>query len=535
MRTIKKHQDQYFVNLIFPAFIFGSLTGILSAVVIMLYKFCANHILHFSEIGYDYLRGHLHLTPLVAVALFGIALLFVFGYKKSLNLQGGGIPTSIGILRGVISFHWLRNLIGVFFLSLTSFLVGVPLGNEGPSVQMGTAIGKGSIACLAKNHRAWDRYAMTGGACAGFSIATGAPISGMLFGIEEAHQRISPMIMIVSATAVVFAHLTAQLLSPLLGVNVSLFPSLSLPTLTVKHIWIPVVVGIAVGLFAVVFLKYYKLLNKFWNEKTEKLPRSVKIFFIFLATLLLGVCSFSFISTGHELIITLFDGKTAIYMLILILLVRSTLTLCANSNRITGGIFLPILAIGAVFSAILGRAVELIPGVGEEYYPIIIALGITACISAMMKMPLTATVFALEALSCYNNIFYVITVAVAAFTITEIFGVKSINDSVLENRIETQNRGKELKVIDTFVTAQKDSFAVGKQIRDIFWPPNFFVLSLEHGKNHGAEVDEHGTKTISEGDIIHVRYSTYDESQTREELMAIVGEQEYVETETDVV
>ncbi len=532
---MRKIKNQHLINLIFPAFIFGSLTGAVSALIIMVYKLCAEKIIHLSKMGYDYLRGHLYLIPVAAAILFGLALLFAFLYKKSPNLQGGGIPTSIGILRGTISFHWLRNLFGIFFLSLTAFFLGVPLGNEGPSVQMGTAVGKGSIVCFAKNHRAWDRYAMTGGACAGFSIATGAPISGMLFGIEEAHQRISPMIMIVSATAVVFAHLTAQILSPLLGVNVSLFPSLSLPTLTVKHIWIPAVVGIAVGLFAVIFLKYYKLLNKFWNEKTEKLPRSVKIFFIFLAALLLGVCSFSFISTGHELILTLFNGKISAYMLVLILLVRSSLTLSANSNRITGGIFLPILAIGAVFSAILGKAVELIPGVGEEYYPMIIALGITACISAMMKMPLTAIVFALEALSCYNNIFYVIIVAVAAFTITEIFGVTSINDSVLETRIETQNRGKELKVIDTFVTVQKDSFAVGKQIRDIFWPPNFFVLSLEHGKNHGAEVDEHGTKTISEGDIIHVRYSTYDESQTREELMAIVGEQEYVEAEADVV
>ncbi|MBQ2765814.1 MAG: chloride channel protein [Clostridia bacterium] len=535
MKTTEKTRKQYFINLIFPAFIFGSLTGILSAAIIMLYKLCAKHIIHFSEIGYAYLRGQVYLIPIIAALLFGVALLFAFFYRKSSNLQGGGIPTSIGILRGIISFHWLRNLIGVFFLSLVSFLIGVPLGNEGPSVQMGTAVGKGSIACLAKKHRAWDRYAMTGGACAGFSIATGAPISGMLFGIEEAHQRISPMIMIVSATSVVFSHLTAQILSPLLGVSASLFPSLSLPTLTVKHIWIPVVIGIAVGLFAVLFLKYYKLLNKFWNETTEKLPHALKIFFVFLATLLLGVCSFSFISTGHELILTLFDGKISAYMLVLILLVRSSLTLSANSNRITGGIFLPILALGAVFSAILGRVLELIPGMGGEYYPLILVLGITACISAMMKMPLTAIVFAIEALSCYNNIFYVITVSAAAFIITEIFEVTSINDSVLDNRIEKQNRVKELKVIDTFITVQKDSFAIGKQIRDIFWPANLFVLSLKHGENHGVEVDEHGTKAIDEGDIIHVRYSTYDELQTREELMAIVGEQEYIETETDVV
>ena len=50
-----------------------------------------------------------------------------------------------------------------------------------------------------------------------------------------------------------------------------------------------------------------------------------------------------------------------------------------------------------------------------------------------------------------------------------------------------------------------------------------------------AQVDEHGGKAIREGDILHVRYSTYDEAQTKEELTAIVGEQDYRESETDVI
>ena len=46
---------------------------------------------------------------------------------------------------------------------------------------------------------------------------------------------------------------------------------------------------------------------------------------------------------------------------------------------------------------------------------------------------------------------------------------------------------------------------------------------------------KHGEKAIREGDLLHVRYSTYDEDQTREELMAIVGEQVYNEAETDTI
>lgn len=532
---MKQKHKNYLTNLLFPAFVFGSITGVLTAVVVLLYKLCAKYVIALSEHGYAFLRENVQFLPIVLALLFGIAALFAWICKKIPNLRGGGIPTSIGILRGIITFEWLRNLLGVFFLSLTSFLIGVPLGNEGPSVQMGTAVGRGAVYSLAKKHRAWDRYSMTGGACAGFSVATGAPISGMLFAIEEAHQRVSPMILIVSATSVMFAHATGELLAPVLGVSTKLFPNLKLHVLEVRDVWIPVVIGLAMGLFAVVFLKYFRLIKTFVNEKLAKVPPAVRMFSVFSLTLALGLCSFSFVSTGHELILSLFEDATPILMLLLILLVRSTLTLSANSVGITGGTFIPILTLGAVLASVLGKSMNMLSGLGGEYETVILVLGIIGCISGMMKMPLTAILFSIEALSCYENIPYVIVVVTVSFTITELFGAKSIGEHVLESRIEEQNEGKTTKVIDTFVMVQKNAFAVGKQVRDIFWPANLFVLSVKRDQTHGAQVDGHGGKELREGDVLHVRYSTYDELQSRTELIAIVGEQEYSEDETDII
>ena len=515
----------YFINLIFPAVIFGSVTGILTAVVITLYKLCAKHVIAASEAGYHFLRENLLWVIPVLAVLVGVAFLFTWIYRRAPHLMGGGIPTSIGMLRGILPCRWISNLVGLFFMSLTSFLIGVPLGNEGPSVQMGAAVGQGSVRTMAKKHRAWNRYSMTGGACAGFSIATGAPISGVLFAIEEAHQRISPMILIVAATSVLAGGITTDILAPLFSVSTSLFPKLDLITLHAKDIWIPLAVGIVMGLFAVLFLRYYTVVSALWKKKLKSVPLAWKIFSVFALTVLFGLVSYSFISTGHELILHLFEARQTLLMLLLILVVRSTLTLFANTNGITGGIFLPLLTLGAVAASVMGQIFSHLFGLGEPYYVLIMVLGITGCIAGMMKMPLTAIVFAVEALSCYDNILYVIIVAVTAFIITEIFGAHSINDTVLEDRAHAQNEGKKFRVIDTFVTVQPGAFAVGKQIRDIFWPRNLFVLSVQHGKKHGAEVDEHGGKEIREGDILHVRYSTYEEEKTAEELMDIVGEQ----------
>lgn len=531
MKKIK----QYLLNLILPILGYGAAVGIFTAALVAVYKWCAKHVIEFSVSGYTYLSEHLWLLAIVVPALFGLAVLFYLSYKKWPDIRGGGIPTSIGILRGLITFKWLRNLVGVFVFSLCSFLIGVPLGNEGPSVQMGTAMGQAVGAPLGKGQKAWGRYAMTGGACVGFSAATGAPISGVMFAVEEAHERISPMILLIATVSVIFGRITTELLSPLLGVSIMLFPQMNLISMSLKDVWIPLLIGAVSGGFAVLFLNYYKLIKKFSEKKLVKVKGVYKIFAVFLATLVAGLLSTSFVSTGHEFILELFHRNVALYMIALVILVRATLTLFANTNGVTGGIFLPMLAIGAAVAGLLAEAMVGGFGLSEEYYSLILALGITACIAGMMKMPVTAIVFAVEALSCYNNVLYVIVVATVAFVVTELFGVHSINESVLKSRVDAQNAGKEKQVFEAFVCVQSGSFAVGKQIRDIFWPANLFVLSVKKNPDAEAVVDEHGGKVLRVGDVLHVRYMTYDPAETKADVLAIVGKQEFSAVGTTVV
>ncbi|MBQ2017663.1 MAG: chloride channel protein, partial [Alphaproteobacteria bacterium] len=101
------------------------------------------------------------------------------------------------------------------------------------------------------------------------------------------------------------------------------------------------------------------------------------------------------------------------------------------------------------------------------YYTVILALGVGACISAMMKMPLTAVVFSLEVFGHVENVLYVIVVVAVSFIITEIFEVKGINDSILGNLIKAQEETHERKIIDTHVTIKKGSFAEYRHARDI--------------------------------------------------------------------
>lgn len=496
----------------------GGVAGLVTGTVITLYKLCAKQIIHLSEEGYAYLRANPLWILAAVAALFLLAWGLAHVYRRTTNLRGGGIPTAIAILRGWLPFRWLRNAIGIFTLSLTSFLVGVPLGNEGPSVQLGTALGKGCSKLLGDHGTGWSRYGMTGGACAGFATATGAPLCGILFAVEETHHRVSPLLLVVATAAVSTSRLVSDLLSPVFGVSSTLFPSMQLPTLRPAECWIPLALGVLFGLFAVFFLSFYRGMAHLLNDKLAKVADVYKIFAILLATLGLGLVSYSSISTGHELILSLFDGETVL-MLLALLLVRTTLTVGANVTNLTGGIFLPLLAIGAILSALFAEGVTAL-GLDAAYYPVILVLGITACIAGMMKMPLTAVAFAVEALSAYELILPILLVTAVAYGVTELFDAVSVNDRVLDSRMEQIRHGYTPVVADAIVTVQADSFAVGKEIRDIFWPEGLFVLSVD---KKGAL----GGKTLHEGDRLHVRYRTIHEDRLKKELVTIVGEQEY--------
>ena len=511
---------------ILPPLLCSVVTGALVGAVVALFKLCAQTVIGYSGRMYAAIQTKWWIAVLLIAAFAGIAAVASYIYKKEPNVRGGGIPTSIGIVRGDIRFDWLKNLFASFGLSLASFFVGVPLG---------TAIGRGVSRAGAKRHAAWDRYILTGGACAGFTAATGAPISGILFGLEEAHQRISPLVFAMTATASAVAKMVSDVLSPILGVESHLFAPIHTVTLSTGELWLPVLIGLAAGVYSLGFLRYYKRLNGFFRKKLKKIPSFVKILTVFVLTLLFGVVSYSFISTGHGLIDTLLHGGGVWYILLAALLVRATLMILASSSGITGGLFLPILALGAVISALLGKGMIAWCGLPQTYYLLIVVLGICASIAGMMKTPIIAILFALEALSAANNVLPVILTASAAYLVTELFYADSINDHVLEHRVSEIHEGKTAEAFDAQITVKNGSFAVGKQIRDILWPSDLRVLSLKKVSKGDTVVDAYGEKVLRPGDELHVRYMTYDHAATHAELVALVGEQNYEEETVETV
>lgn len=492
-------------------------TGIFTGCLIFSFKYCASLIINLSSKIYNAVSQSPVLAIPVALgfSLIGLALAFILKYAP--DCKGGGIPTSIAILRGLISFSWIKSIFCLFAGAMLTYLGGVPLGNEGPSVQMGTAVGKGTATLLSPKRKAWDRYLMTGGACAGFACATGAPISGILFSYEEAHRRFSPLIFTVASVTVIAGVYTTQLLCQLTNTHFLLFELEDMPVMPLDTIWCAALIGLVSGLCATAFLKSYKAIRLFIAHKLSKVSPFIKIPAVFFITAISGFIISDCVSTGHGLTEKLFTGEGLWYILIIVLIIRGLVLIIANNLQITGGLFIPTIAFGAIIGSLCARFLIFTGLMPSEHYLVATLIGAMSFLAASSHIPITATVFAVEALNCFENVLPVAAGVSISFFIVEALKAEDFTDVVIENRLRNDHRGQKAVTVQRELIAQEGCFALEKEVRDILWPSGCTVISLRLKDPHGAQ--------IHQGDALVLNCRTYDEAKLSAELENILGNQ----------
>ncbi len=519
---MKAVKQKYLTHTLLPCLALASAIGVLTGGVIVLFRLAATAVIGLSERIYAFVRADVRFLPLLILGAAALGLFSALVLKLARDARGGGIPTAVAAIRGLVPLKWVQGLFALFFTSLMTFLGGVPLGNEGPSVLMGASIGKGTAVGAGEKHRAWERYCMTGGASAGFALATGAPICGVLFALEEAHRRFSVSLLVFSSISVFVGTLTQEALFRIFGLSLHGFGFSPLPAFPLRYLFLPLIIGILCGFCSVLFTKWYSFFKKIQKRGTFRIRFIPKLIIIFALTALLGFFSEDFIGSGHSLIEKLLSGEGLWYTLLSALLVRAALMVAANGEGVSGGIFVPTLALGALIAALLGRgacALGIAPAAFSSLY---IAIGMAAFLAASARTPMTALVFAVEVLAGVQNVLPIGIAVTAAFMVVEFSGKVSFADTIIESKAHAAHEGRVPLIINAYVTVQENSFAAGKELRDLLLPPTCAVLSIEM-KNPAATL--HSAAEISVGDVLHLHYRTHNAKESIRSLEAIFGKQ----------
>ncbi len=176
-----------------------------------------------------------------------------------------------------------------------------------------------------------------------------------------------------------------------------IIPSLKfnqLNIMPIKYYWVLIILGIAVGISGVIFNSGILKTQKMFKE--SKLNRYVKIMIPFFITGIIGMISPILIGGGHELIMELQSTDFMLITLMIFLVVKFIFTFICFGSGVPGGIFFPLLVLGALVGNIVGLVSIRYLGIPSIYIMNFVVLAMAGHFAAIVKAPITGIILISE-------------------------------------------------------------------------------------------------------------------------------------------
>ncbi len=374
---LQQREDQVFLVL---ALVIGALTGLAVVAFILLTE---REGMRLYPAGSD--RWRRVLFPVVGSLGIGYLLFRYFPYAR-----GSGVPQTKAALFAREGRITLRTVLGKFFCTSATLASGIPLGREGPSVQVGAGIASvlGRFLGLRPEKA---KALLPVGAAAAIAAAFNTPLAAVLFALEEIVGDLhAPMI-----GSVVLASATSwMVLRLLLGNN----PLFKVPQYQLVHpleLAIYAVLGVAGGLVSVTFTKL--LLGM--RERFLRFPQKTVWFQPVAGGLLVGLMGWfvpQVLGVGYGYVGDVLNGRMALNLMVLLVVLKLLAVTTSYASGNAGGIFGPALFIGAMLGGALGTvAHHLLPAYTAT--PGAYALvGMGAVFAGIVRAPMTSVVMIFE-------------------------------------------------------------------------------------------------------------------------------------------
>ncbi len=341
---------------------------------------------------------------------------------------GSGIPHLKSVVLGESALNWRRLLPVKFFAGLASIGGGLALGREGPTIQMGGATGLMVSDWLRVKSGEGERKALiSAGAGAGLAAAFNAPLAGMIFVLEELQGSFTPVIFVAAFLASVVSDVVCRVLTG----DTPVFSLHALPVPSLHALPVALVVGALCGLGGVIFNRcLLKSLDLFDRLKAWP-PFAVGA----MAGMGVGLASWFYpgiAGSGAGLAERALMGEIAVKFLLLFLLARFFLTMLSYGSGAAGGIFAPLLVIGALGGLAVGRVAHGVAPAWAEYPEVFAVLGMGALLTAIVRAPLTGIVLMIELTGKYDFMLPLLVSCLVAYGVAEGLGDVPIYEALRE-------------------------------------------------------------------------------------------------------
>lgn len=341
---------------------------------------------------------------------------------------GSGIPQIKGILQGDMSMRWFSVLWSKIIGGVLAIGAGMSLGREGPSVQIGACVGQG-LSQTSRRTGFESRILMTAGAGAGLAAAFNAPLAGVIFGLEEMQKTISPALLLTGITASITA---ATVTEVVFGMSPVFSMGYLLP-LPLNLFDVLVVAGIVIGLLGRLFnIALAYSLNTYSRLGLSGMKKPL------VPLVLAGILGFvlpEILGGGNLLVDSLVVTDYTIGFLCLLFVGKFLFTMICFGSGVPGGIFLPMLVLGAAGGAVLAKLLVLAGLLPAMYYADIIVFGMAAYFSAVVKSPVTGSILILEMTGSFQHMLALLVVSLTAYVISDLTGGRPVYDELLDRAL----------------------------------------------------------------------------------------------------
>ena len=404
----------------------GLCVGLVGGFVVLLYRVALTFAGDWLVKILSYMKGN----PFRCVVWFLIlaALAWIVGklVKWEPMISGSGIPQVEGEIAGRLSQNWKRVLPAKFAGGFLCMLGGLSLGREGPSIQLGAMAGQGISRALGRGKRE-EKFLMTCGASAGLSAAFHAPLAGMMFAVEEIHKTFSIPILLPVMTASVTADYIA---SHILGLD-PVFHFQITEYLPQNYYWLLILLGILVGVSGV-FYNWGMLKAQELYRKIPFLKETGRLLIAFLTAGVLGLVMPSVLGSGSGLIVSLTKGEMVLGMVVLTLVAKFLFSAVSFGSGAPGGIFFPLLILGALLGAVFAMTGAEFFGLDPVYINNFVLLGMTGFFTAIVRAPLTGIILLFEMSGSISQMLSLSIVSVTAYIVATLMRSEPIYDSLLK-------------------------------------------------------------------------------------------------------
>lgn len=499
----------------------GIIVGICVGVVISAFRVSVSFVYSHMLSVYEFLAQTSNplwygLWILVSLIAAGILIMLV---QSEPDIQGSGIQDVEGHIQGLIKMDWFSVLWKKFIGGTISLGSGLALGREGPSIQIGSVVGLG-VSHFFKGTKADENILLSAGASAGLAAAFSTPVSGVLFIAEEIFHKFSENLFLITFTSAITGNFVSYYVfgvEPIINLDV-------LRHFPLSDYGYLVALGAVVAIIGWIYQEVLLIVPGLY----EKLPIPSYLIPVipFLLVIPIGVMQPDLLGSGSDLIFEIQTGSLSLWILLAIFVFRFLFMHISYGSGVPGGIFLPILTLGALTGAIFATAISDYLGFERHLMVNLIVYSMGALLTAVTNATLTSVMLMLELTGSVTHIMPLAIVCLSSFATSRLLQSKPIYEILLLKKVRLPYTVLQGSISESELVVESNSKLDNLIVKDLRMPAPSHITKIN--RDHREFIPKANT-IIKANDLITIQADAAIASEAIEYLSDLNGIEESAE------